>query len=41
VQECGAGLLPIEVEGDGDARRLYVQAPAARALAIDAAHAGL
>ncbi len=39
VQECGAGLLPIEVEGDGDARRLYVRAPAARALAIDAAHA--
>lgn len=38
VQECGAGLLPIEVEGEGAARTLYVQAPAARALAIDAAH---
>ncbi|MBS0582092.1 MAG: PhzF family phenazine biosynthesis protein [Proteobacteria bacterium] len=32
LQECGAGLLPIRVEGDGTARRLYVQAPAARVL---------
>ena len=32
TQECGAGLLPIRVEGDGDARRLFVQAPAARVL---------
>jgi len=30
VQECAAGLLPIRVEGDGEARRIYVQAPAAR-----------
>ena len=32
VQECGAGLLPIRVEGEGVSRRLYVQAPAARVL---------
>jgi len=32
VQECGAGLLPIRVEGEGKSRRLYVQAPAARVL---------
>lgn len=32
IQECGAGLLPIRVEGEGAARRLYVQAPAARVL---------
>jgi PhzF family phenazine biosynthesis protein len=32
VQECGAGLLPIRVEGNGADRRLYVQAPAARVL---------
>ena len=30
IQECGAGLLPIRVEGEGAFRRLYVQAPAAR-----------
>lgn len=30
VQECGAGLLPIRVDGSGDERRIYVQAPAAR-----------
>lgn len=29
VQECGAGLLPIRVEGNGAARRLSIQAPAA------------
>jgi PhzF family phenazine biosynthesis protein len=38
VQECGAGLLPIEVEGEAQARCLYVQAPAARVLDIDAQH---
>ena len=32
LQECGAGLLPIRVEGDGDSRNLFVQAPAARVL---------
>lgn len=32
IQECGAGLLPIRVEGEGTSRRLYVQAPAARVL---------
>lgn len=30
VQECGAGLLPVLVEGEGAQRRLSVQAPAAR-----------
>jgi PhzF family phenazine biosynthesis protein len=29
IQECGAGLLPIRVEGYGPARQLFVQAPAA------------
>ena len=38
VQECGAGLLPIQVEGKAQARCLYVQAPAARVLGIDAQH---
>ena len=28
-QECGAGVLPIRIEGDGDARRLLLRAPAA------------
>jgi PhzF family phenazine biosynthesis protein len=32
MQECGAGLLPIRVEGDGVSRNLFVQAPAARVL---------
>jgi PhzF family phenazine biosynthesis protein len=32
LQECGAGLLPIRVEGEGADRRIYVQAPAARIL---------
>ncbi len=32
LQECGAGLLPIRVEGGGADRRIYVQAPAARIL---------
>ena len=32
MQECGAGLLPIRVEGEAAARQLYVQAPAARIL---------
>jgi PhzF family phenazine biosynthesis protein len=32
VQECGAGLLPIRIEGDGEGRNLFVQAPAARVL---------
>jgi len=32
VQECGAGLLPIRIDGDGGARNLFVQAPAARVL---------
>jgi len=31
-QECAAGLLPIRVEGEGEQRRLFVQAPPARVL---------
>ena len=27
VQECGAGLLPIRVDGEGNQRRLHVRAP--------------
>ena len=30
LQECGAGLLPVRIEGEGNARRLFVQAPLAR-----------
>ena len=33
VQECGAGLLPVRVEGDGPTRALFVQAPATQVLA--------
>lgn len=29
TQECAAGLLPVAIEGQGDARRVHVQAPAA------------
>jgi PhzF family phenazine biosynthesis protein len=35
IQECGAGLLPIRIEGHGAARALYLQAPAARVLRED------
>jgi len=30
VQECGAGLLPVKVEGEGEALRIHVRAPQAR-----------
>ena len=30
VQECGAGLLPIRVDGEGRQRRLHVRAPPRR-----------
>ncbi|HST28606.1 MAG TPA: PhzF family phenazine biosynthesis protein [Rudaea sp.] len=30
VQQCGAGLLPIRIEGAGERRELFVRAPAAR-----------
>lgn len=33
IQECGAGLLPVRVEGDGITQRLFVQAPETRVLA--------
>jgi PhzF family phenazine biosynthesis protein len=32
VQECGAGLLPLRVEGEGPARRIAVRAPRGRLL---------
>ena len=35
VQACGAGLLPIRVQGEGDARTLFLQQPAARVLRED------
>jgi PhzF family phenazine biosynthesis protein len=35
VQECAAGLLPVRVEGDGDARVIHVQAPPAALSACD------
>jgi PhzF family phenazine biosynthesis protein len=36
VQECGAGLLPVSVAGDGAARVVSVRAPRARVLDVDA-----
>jgi PhzF family phenazine biosynthesis protein len=30
AMECGAGVLPLRIEGDGAARRIFVRAPAAR-----------
>jgi PhzF family phenazine biosynthesis protein len=42
VQECAAGLLPVRIDGDGDARHVHVRAP--RAHPVDgapAAHAAL
>lgn len=48
VQDCAAGLLPVRIEGDGEARRVHVRAPRARpvsveghAALVDAALAGL
>jgi len=38
-QECGAGVLPIRVEGSGKARELFVQSPKARVVG-DASHGG-
>jgi PhzF family phenazine biosynthesis protein len=32
VQECGAGNLPMRVEGEGGGKRIYVEAPEARIL---------
>ena len=41
VQECGAGLLPLRIEGRGAARRIHVQAPRAGLRdALDAAATG-
>jgi len=34
VQECAAGLLPMRVEGEGAARRIYVRAPVGRAMRL-------
>jgi PhzF family phenazine biosynthesis protein len=33
VQECRAGLLPLRVERDGSARRIFVRVPEARSVA--------
>jgi PhzF family phenazine biosynthesis protein len=41
VQECGAGLLPLRAQGEGRARRLFVQAPAARVVRRGAAGTGI
>ena len=42
VQECGAGLLPVRVEGSGSSQALFVQAPATQVLARRDGHdAGL
>ena len=42
IQECAAGLLPVQVTGNGTARLIRVQAPPARIDAVDAAlHAAL
>ena len=30
IQQCGAGLLPIRIEGERESRELFIQAPAAR-----------
>ena len=38
VQECAAGLLPLQVEGEGAARRIAVRAPRGRAVAATAGH---
>ncbi|SEO54340.1 phenazine biosynthesis protein PhzF family [Luteibacter sp. UNC138MFCol5.1] len=38
-QECGAGVLPIRVEGEGPGRELFVQSPKARVVG-DASHGG-
>ncbi len=38
-QECGAGVLPIRVEGQGADRELFVQSPKARIVG-DASHGG-
>ena len=34
IQECGAGMLPIRVEGDDYARELFVRAPATRVVRV-------
>ena len=42
LQECGAGLLPVRVEGHGPTQALFVQAPATQVLARrDGEDAGL
>lgn len=37
IQECGAGLLPIRIEGDGATRELFVQSPPAHVAVEDPA----
>lgn len=40
VQECAAGLLPVQVDGEGDSRVIHVQAPPATIERCDDALAG-
>ncbi|MBB5358976.1 PhzF family phenazine biosynthesis protein [Rhodanobacter sp. ANJX3] len=40
VQECAAGLLPVQVDGEGDSRVIHVQAPPATIERCDDAFAG-
>jgi PhzF family phenazine biosynthesis protein len=41
TQECGAGLLPIRIEGAGASRELFVRAPAAHVVQTGAARGSL
>jgi PhzF family phenazine biosynthesis protein len=41
VQECAAGLLPVSIQGEGNARRIAVRAPQARLLPTPTGAAGL
>jgi PhzF family phenazine biosynthesis protein len=36
IQQCGAGLLSIRVEGDGESRELFITAPAAKDVSASA-----
>jgi PhzF family phenazine biosynthesis protein len=36
IQQCGAGLLPIRVEGDGESRELFITAPTAKNVSASA-----
>lgn len=38
MQQCGAGLLPVRIEGEGEARELFIQAPRAKDVSASAAN---